>query len=341
MLFNLMVCRGNYAEILSGMGRRTEALAELQANLPQIEALVAASATSAHRYLLAYCCQSLGDILAAEQPAKALPYLQRARALSVRLAAETPTDPDRPYVLARSCASLGLALHRLEKYTAAQEAQQEGLATMDKLLRHHPHVPEYRVVRAGMACNLGLFFQLNEAPEKALPLYDQAIQELQRLLAQDPRMVKAHHYLANTYTNRAGVYDKLGRDKEALADWEAVLKLRPSPEIQFFRARSLLRLGRVEEGLTTLRQVLKADSDSFQRFTAARLWCLAAEKTQAQPQQAERYLQEARRLLQGLLADGYLQQPVTLNVLQTNPDFAILRQQKNGARSLPTPNSKE
>jgi serine/threonine protein kinase len=98
-------------------------------------------------------------------------------------------------------------------------------AINEQLVRDHPGVPDYAIVRGGTYCNIGNLLKNNRDNGGALDWYDRAIASLNEPSRQKSSG-RARFFLANSHEGRADALVKLGRPKEARTSRQAECSLR-------------------------------------------------------------------------------------------------------------------
>jgi tetratricopeptide (TPR) repeat protein len=231
--------------LLERMQRVPDAEASYREGLALREALVAAGPSPANRYALVESATNLGALLArGGRPQEAEPVLERAVVLADQLTRETPGN--EVYVNGRAAAYGNLAgvymlTGRLDR---AGEAYRQELASREQLARIHPTILEYRLVHAGTLTNLGELETRAGRPAAALPWYAGAIEQLEALLAVEPRHANGRFYLSYTFSWQARAFEALGRRADALAAWERAIAFDDRKDPGLVAERDRLRAGR-------------------------------------------------------------------------------------------------
>ncbi len=120
---------------------------------------------------------------------------------------------------------------RADRLTRGKAKYEKALEFYRALREDHPDDRRYRCAEATAVSSLGdLLLEID--PAAALPVYDQAIQSLEALLAAQPDD-ELRRSLANASWGRADIHTRAGRYAAAVTDWD--------------RAASLYRGGQAEE----------------------------------------------------------------------------------------------
>ncbi len=118
----------------------------------------------------------------------------------------------------------------------------KAIGTLLKALRVEPHFVRARVTLA-------------EA-HMMMKSYDTALIELDTAIAHNPRYAQAH-------VQRAKVLTQLGREAEAVANYQAISELLPDSFIHWMKlGRLLLKIGRPEEAIESLEYAVMLNSES-------------------------------------------------------------------------------
>src|SRR5262249_19782177 len=110
----------------------------------------------------------------------------------------------------------------------------------------------HRVDLADSQYHFGYLHALWHRPADALLWYDRALALLQPLHEHDPRDAGVRKLLGKPHGVRAQALDELKRHGEALAEWDAALRLMPPadrPWVQMERARGRARAGQAAEAV--------------------------------------------------------------------------------------------
>ncbi len=325
-------------------GRGVKARLEWQKALAVFQALADAHpADAGYRAALARTHHSLGSLFSPkrtveEQKAQEDHYRQ-ARSQFEELVKSYPEDAEYLSALAASCNGLAIlyfygANQRLDE----AEAEYKRAADARKALADsQPEVIDYQVKLAGSYCNLGNFLSDTGRPRESLAWYDLALKTCQEALRKEPRYRTGLDYQNKMYMGRAEAYEALGRDAEALADWERVLERTDDYMRTWERlhhARMLARLGRhAEAAREAVEYAGRADTAASNLYGFAGVYGLAlaaalrdenlpsADRERA----ADEYARQALQLLRRLQANGYFKDPARAARLDEDKDLGALR----------------
>jgi eukaryotic-like serine/threonine-protein kinase len=175
----------------------------------------------------------------AGRASEAEPFLLRALPIAEKLVASAPDSPQYENVLAASYSNLAGVLMLDGRLDEARGHYQRELETRRRLSREHPGVIEYELFLGSVCCNLGELEVRSGQDALALPALDESLKTFDALLARDPRNTVGRYYASYTLSWRAGALEKLGRNAEALADWERAIALddRDNPALRSGRDR--------------------------------------------------------------------------------------------------------
>jgi serine/threonine protein kinase/tetratricopeptide (TPR) repeat protein len=184
---------------------------------------------------------------------------RRALDVQEKLVADFPTVPDYRDELAQTLNSLGIVLSNWGEREKAEAAYRQALTAWEELARQFPEVAAYARDLGGGYCNLGQVIRDAGDPKGALGWYDKAVERLTPLLAGKQPPDGAQKYLRNSHWQRAQALDAIGRDADAVVDWERALALDDGS------ARNVLRSGLA---FSRLRRAQK-DKDAARCLAAA------------------------------------------------------------------------
>ncbi len=289
------------------------------------------------RTTLANTCYFLGVLYAlANRRGEAMKSYEKARDHFQVLTAEHPRGTDYRVSLAQACGSLGLLQSEQGKSAEARKNYEKAIALRRALLVEQPK-SDHAISLAGTLCNLGHLDRNSATAHASLPHYDEAVRLLQAVLRDQPGNPTARRFLLNSISGRAAALGRLGRHREAAADWEQAARLERGPARSVLRMRQALALARGGDHVaaTTL-------AEQFARVSLVRgpttidlvcIWALAAQaaaRDASRPlperdRRADRYAREALALLERARLAGQLTHPATLDTLKKDADLAFLR----------------
>ncbi len=227
-----------------------------------------------HRELGDLLCQKEDDQEAAEQLSQAVSSL-------ASIAKEFPSVPSYRLNLGRAQRDYANVLGYLNQAEAAEDQFQQSIAIFQQLTKDDPANLPHQADH-GITLRMCALFQDNcGKTEEALQLFGQAIQVLTAAYAQDPKITLTQRALCRGHEQRALTLDRIDRHKEALADWDQVLKLCEQHMLHIHRSQrvdSLLRSGSVEQAMQEIEDLAQVETPNpFHWFRFAKLYALASE----------------------------------------------------------------
>ncbi len=166
---------------------------------------------------------------------------------AVRVALKLGDDRRAQVKLSACYDGLGNVLLELNKLADAKEAYLTALDIKERLTRQFPTSLDYAVSLGGGYCNFGHLVSDSGRPAEAVAWFEKAIAQLEPVLTEEKRTIIVRQFLGNSHYGRALAFARLGRDAEAIPDWERALELGNSSTPEVIRsglARS--RLGRAQ-----------------------------------------------------------------------------------------------
>src|SRR5262249_19870728 len=159
-------------------------------------------------------------------------------------AADFPAVPGYRRDLAASHNNLGNLLVALGRLPEAEAAYRAALALREKLAADFRAVPAYAVDLGGSACNFGNLVRDRGGRAGALGWYAKAVATLEPVHRAEPRLADARRFLRNSHWGLALALGRLGRDAEALRDWDRALELDDGSDRDALRLNQALALAR-------------------------------------------------------------------------------------------------
>jgi serine/threonine protein kinase/tetratricopeptide (TPR) repeat protein len=269
-----------------------------------------------------------------DQLKKAERAYQNARDTFQALARDYPAVPEYRAQLANLHNDLGSLYAEAKRTKEAEQAYREALAIDTALVRDYPTMPEYRI-SLGMTCyNLGHDAQAGGKAETALEHYTRAITTVEPVLTKLPNEVTARRALRFACRGRAETLVVLGRNAEALKDWDRGLELADGGVRNAYRLNRAWTLARLEEHARAT-----AESDALTEspnapaavfYVAACIYSLSAAAARADDKLADRYATRAVELLRQAFAKGFRD----VDLLKKARDLEPLRQRKDFQKLL-------
>jgi tetratricopeptide (TPR) repeat protein len=274
--------------------------------------------------------------IAAESDYKAvLPLIER-------LIKEYPSVTYYHHMQAMTYLELGVCCQLTERYPEAETHIQKSIHIHEQLVKDHPQAAERRADLGNDYGRFGYVLRVQNKLEEALNWYAKAIPLVEESRKQ---CGAAMRYLNDLYPQRADVLTRLGLHAEALQDWDKVIALRYSDNVEFRagRARSLAYLGRHAEAIAEIQRLseakpIKADV----LYLQAQVYALAAAAVQRDTslttavriQLGDDHAGRAVALLDKAGAASYFNDSVKRESLKSDPAFAELHGRKDFAALL-------
>jgi serine/threonine protein kinase len=260
----------------------------------------------------------------------------KALALRERLARDHPEIAAYQMDLARTHHNIGLLYSRLGDREQAEAAYHRALAVQERNVREHPMVTDFAIDLACTQNNLGLLAQRYGPAQGALDWYARAQAILERVVQAEPRQSDALRFLREAHAGRARTLSTLGREPEALREWElarAVYGWMPWDE-HLGHAGSLARLGDHAGAAAVANRVAGEDPQEGEVLRGGALvhaLCVRAVHAAGSLPRAERerlaeqYGARAVELLALARTCGHFRDPRTLASLQSDEELNSIR----------------
>jgi serine/threonine-protein kinase len=332
--------------LLSGLYRKTGQPRQMGEALHQAlrlwEDLVRAEPAGYHladpyQAYLAAIHQNLGNYYSENgQPNEAESSYKKGLTIRTELARAHPVVSSYQEKLGRSLHNLAAFYATRNRLAEAEAAHRQALAIRERLVLAHPTVIGYAIDLGRTHWGLGKVAKPGNLPT-ALEWFNRGVTTYDALLQKHPRQVEAASCLVHVLAERADVLAGLGREAEALADWDRALQLDNG---QF---RDLLRLNRAVilaqlgdygaalaevETLGDNRLALGASymaaADVYAMASAAVRKDLQLPETDRN-QRAEHYATKAVQLVIKARAAGYFKTERETALLKNHPNLAPLR----------------
>jgi tetratricopeptide (TPR) repeat protein len=255
--------------------------------------------------------------------------LGKAVAVQQKLLDDHPKEETHARALSRYSFDLENFYSARGKTTKSQRLMIRALPLRRRLAKEHPNNPEHANLLGGSLCNLGNLISTS-APEEALDCYREAIAILEESLRRrtskgDNSEKGTRQFLHNSRHGRARLLNRLGRQAEALPDWDRLIELDLPPGRQLFRlcrATTLARGGQHVRATAEAKDVLEsAKSEPACLYGAAAVYALSS-ATAREKSLHEQYAARAISLLRQVVAAGLSD----ARILQADPDLSSLRQ---------------
>jgi serine/threonine-protein kinase len=335
----LAACHTNLGSLHKAAGRTAEAEAAYQEGL-KIHARLARrhphrpqywNALAASHVNLATLYQEL------DRPEEAEKAFNAGREILERLAREHAGEPEHPAGLAKCLNNLGLFYQATGRVREAETTYRQGVAILEKLVQKCPDVVEYAQNLALLDFNLGHFFRDQREHARAVDSYGKAIDVYQAHVAKGHALGTVRAPLRNAFFWRAQALTQLGRHRQALADWDQILRLDDGTYRNFLRlqrALTLARLGRHGPATGEAEAVAgRAAKDGNLLYSAACVFALSSASVREDAGRdlaergylAERYAVRAVGLLSQVQQCGIFKNPTAVAQLKKDSALDSLR----------------
>lgn len=260
--------------------------------------------------------------------AKAETGFRKALAIQEPLVRRYPKIPEFRQEIGNSYGNLGTALLRRQTYAEAERAFRRALGQDKVLLARFPDAAEY-LLRKGMGeGNVGLSLSKQGKGEKALAWYGRALQDMETARRQMKRLpAQGLEWLRNTYSNRAAALEERGRFRDALADWQQLVRL-ASPEQrgpdQLRMALCLAQSGQAEKAIATAGKLTTSKETSGEMLLAAARVYARAAKISPSPRK-EDYAAQSLQLLRRAERRGQFHSGEQIARLREDPHLSSLQ----------------
>ncbi|CAN5116204.1 hypothetical protein BH10PLA2_BH10PLA2_18590 [soil metagenome] len=277
-------------------------------------------------------CRRLG------RPAEAIACFTEAIKLFSQVADANPAEPrfrSRVAIVRSNLATHLTDDHRLGE--AAQEFQ-SAQKIYEQLLAKDPMNVDWAAGMAHAGSNFAICKREQGKYLEAIAACTQCIDILKPILAKEPRLISAREPMILAYKIRAENLMELNRLPEALADWDADLKLAEGEKrfaARAGRALTLARLKRLPEALAEVDHLAKQpEFKGRPQLDCAGVWGLAAEALQPKETPREQYLAKAWEAIQQVVKTGELEPADLISYMKTGADLASLRPKPEFAKLL-------
>jgi serine/threonine-protein kinase len=264
-----------------------------------------------------------------------------ARQLFAGLAVSDPEIPRWQASLVDALKYLSRVYEATGQPGKALEARRTAYVAGERMVIAFPRDAKFIAGLIVDAYQLGVLLLRDGQAGAALPPLTRAI-DLMGTQTQKPREgpppKSARRLLRDAYATRAAALDMLGRNADALKDWDRAVAEDDGSKgalLRSGRAMNLARLGehaRAAADVAAVAETRDAPAAALHLAGVACAVCAGAVKGDAAL--AERYASRAVALLRRAHAGGYYQVPARVLRLQTNADFDPLRQREDFRKLL-------
>jgi serine/threonine-protein kinase len=336
--YDLAHMHNNMGVILSSQHKRDEALNEHRQALAIREKLVRAHpSTPEYQNDLASSHNNLGNLLyALDDRAAAEKHYRQACDIRVKLVAAHPLQSKYQNDLASTYNNLANLLKAIGQRDEALKEYQHAYDIQSRLVKAHADAFAYREGLVRTCLNRGALLASMAQLSASLGALNEGIVHTNTLSRLDPGSLQVRSFFVFALPRRAAVLLRLGRSREADADWDLALKLAPVPQrdgLRLARAESRARAGDYQ------RASAEADELEHDNLPPASLYNLAcihaldaasAMRDASRPlperqKHAEQYATAAMVLLRRAAAGGQFSQATSLAQLDRDDDLNFLR----------------
>jgi serine/threonine-protein kinase len=222
----LQVRTGKTREALKSLERARDVFLRLSDARPEV---------TRHQVGLAQTYHNLGLVQRRTgKPQEALRSYERARDIQQRLGEAHPEVTGYQADLALTWHSLALLQRGTGKPQEALRSHERARVIQRRLSQAHPEVTRYQAALAATYVDLSSLQHHNGQAEEALKSLNLAIPLLEGLRRREPRHPTYRLFLRNAHSVRADALRRLGRHRDALADWDEAMRLNAIPSHSVF-----------------------------------------------------------------------------------------------------------
>jgi tetratricopeptide (TPR) repeat protein len=324
------------AQTSSAPARRDEAVALYERAIPLAEQLARASGDSpASADQRASCHNNFASILGRDRFELAKTHYKQA--IELRERPDVLALPGMRYRLAESIVNLGVIHWKEHDYApAAQRLRQAEKLLLAPAREARNADREVTIALAQVNVNsVGLLWETRKH-EEAIARASSAIQALEPYLRIEPNDQVASDLCLKLYGNRSQALGALGKNREAVRDWEHVVELAPQPVPPRYRltmALMLLTIGEIDRALSQADLAKQGGSGSSNDLYD--LACVYSRAAMAVQTDQNKKVDERSRLVESHIAGalaalekaaqaGFFRDAAMRNHAQTDSDLEIL-----------------
>jgi serine/threonine-protein kinase len=238
---------------------------------------------------------------------------------------------------ARTHNNLGLFYLGAKQWEKSEASFRVALPHWEALTKEHPREVEYALGLSATCYNLGNIRADNDKAGDALSWYDRALAALEGRFRPEMYSPAIKRALSDARKERAEALTRLGRHKEALADWgRAIALAAPAnrPWFNLYRTRAVALSGDHVGAVAVVAEIApKASRNGEVSFLLAGVCALssaaAAKDEKLSPDErraaAERYAVRAVELLGRARTSNFFRVPANVARLAEGADFAAIR----------------
>jgi serine/threonine-protein kinase len=345
---NLAYSFSNLAGVHRSQGRTDDAEAEYWRAQAIRERLVRGHPDNpTYRADLAQTHHDLGLLFAdRRQRDRAEPEYRTALALRIAVVHDHPGQLGHWFDLAWTCNNLGGVYYNQRQQTRAAAAHFAALTIRAGLAWRKPDNTEYLSVLGLSLSNLADSFNDANLPAVTAGLNTLSIRLQETVLGRAPADEDARRYLSEAHWGRAQSREKLGRDADAVADWQRAVEFANAASRPYLRAQlagALSRIGRhAEAAAEAEKAVREPNTPGLILYDAACILALAsaavdqskdqdaAERERLRDQRAAR----AVELLRKAQSVGFFKESAVVAHMKSDSDLDALRSREDFRRFL-------
>jgi len=290
---------------------------------------------------------NLGAVNAAlNRPADAERLLRQGLEVNTRIADDYPEISSNRYYLASGYFALAQVEYQREKYAEAERAARQAATLTERLVREHPKQTYYGYQLRPSYFLLGLIGLARGDARLAREGFDKSVETLEKAGAKDVPFYVIRE-LTNYHAQRAQLLSKLGRDAEAVPDFDRAVELAPGSlppgaplaasgvaNLKVLRLCALARAGRYAEAAEAVAREEDAKPTGGDEYNRACVFALsaaaAAKDERLSPQErassAERFAAAAMARLRRSAELGYFKPAGRVEHLKQDRDLEPLHE---------------
>jgi serine/threonine protein kinase len=246
-------------------------------------------------------------------------------ALLKGLVADFPSIPRYRQHLASGFNNLSIVLKDQGQLAPAEAALRKSITLREELARDFPSILENSAALGAAYANLGVFLREQGHAEASLEWFAKGMYVLKAILKRANNLGYVRQYLRRTYSGRAKALERLGRQREAVRDWDQTIVLDDGHLGLFYQGRRALCRGDAAEAVAlACRQAQARRVKSGTIYDCARICARAAAAVRKNSALREEYAGRSLSLLRQAMDAGYK----AGNDLWTDDAFELLRGRK-------------
>jgi serine/threonine protein kinase/tetratricopeptide (TPR) repeat protein len=261
---------------------------------------------------------------------------QESISIQDKLVREIRDVPHFQYDLARSLTNLGYLYAQKKKEDKAADNYKKAMGLWEKLFKDNSSELDYVVGRAKTCRHVGDLSSAGGDYKDALIWYTRALDTFDAKYQQKLENPVVKEQLSNIYWMRADALTHLDCARDSLPDWDRALGLAAEnmkPAIRLPRAAALARAGEYQQAAKEVDELVAQASSGDALYRFASVYALSAgaaagdtKRISAERQQlAERFADQAVKLLASAFEISSFKTPANLKKLKTDPDLQALR----------------